>query len=102
MQKPMKKMSIKEAAVRLLNCPIAEGFDFCETYNEETEEAEWHHRIEKIRFADSIMVIANYYGGSAPFMYDLTEDTDTSELEAALRHHLTDQIGIPDLWVDAI
>ena len=45
---------------------------------------EWNYAIGVIEFADTYMVVGNYYGGGSPMCYDLKDDFDSSELAAAI------------------
>lgn len=75
------------------------GIDFYETYNEESEEAEWAHRIEIISFAGTEMAIGNYYGGGSSFAYDFNEDTDERALVEALNRHFK-LWGIQEIFIE--
>ena len=51
------------------------GFDFYGNFDPETEEKEWAYHAAVVRFADASVVIINYYGGGAGFIYDIEEDS---------------------------
>ena len=44
------------------------------------DEYEWAFEIGVLKFADSYLVIGNYYGGGSPFCCDITDDSDESAL----------------------
>ena len=44
----------------------------------------WNFAIAVLNFADTYMVIGNYFGGGSPFCYDLDDDKDSSELADAI------------------
>lgn len=54
------------------------------------EKDEWNYAIAVVNFADTYMVIGNYYGGGSPFCYDLKEDEDSSELAEAISAWFSD------------
>ena len=75
------------------------NYDFWSHYDAESDCAEWAYRIAVIHFADSIMVIANYYGGDQPFVEDITLDKDASRLRNALTIYFRDFVCSKEAWV---
>lgn len=68
---------------------------------------QWAYRLEVVKFADSFLVIGNYYGGGSPFCMDITLDDDSSALNSCLKYWLTEnecdsEDGEPVVYVDEI
>lgn len=72
---------------------------YCE-YNKEDDEGTGAHKIQVIRFADSDMVIANYYGGGSPFCCDITGEADSGMLEEHLSKWLNEHDFGNMIWVE--
>lgn len=98
----MKQLSYQELAEKLWSRKDLTnwGFDFCGNYNQETDEKEWWYRAGVIRFADSQIVLINYLGGGAGFIYDIDEDGDASGLACCLRSYFSDQGLEESVWVE--
>ena len=83
----MKQISYEEMAEKLWAAKESVArfkfpyrFDFWCNYDAETDEKEWAYHAEVSMFADAPVVIINYYGGVAGFIYDIAEE----EIRAAL------------------
>lgn len=77
------------------------GFDFYEEYDMESGETEGGYHVGTIRFADAMMVLANYYGGSAAyFCYETEWDSDSALFKKAFIAYLHD-CGFKEIvWVE--
>ncbi len=64
---------------------------FYAEYSKETGEKQWGYSVSVIDYADSKMVIGNYFGGGQPFCHDITDDVDASALEECL-----------ELWMSSV
>lgn len=62
-----------------------ESFSFYAEYDAENNTAQWAYEIRVVQFADSLIVIGNYWGGGSPFCDDITDDSDSSGLESLLK-----------------
>ena len=98
----LKEMTFAEVADKLwankdLPCY---SFDFYCNYNRETEEKEWAYKAAVVRFADAQMVLINYYGGGAGFVYDIDEDGDSSGLACCLQNYFIHQGLEESVWVE--
>lgn len=98
----MKLLSYKEIAEALWQNQEVDGYgiDFYCNYDQETGEKEWAYRIGIISFADAPMVIANYYGGGAGFVYDIGDDGDPSGLAYCIQNYFDDQGCEESVWVE--
>lgn len=98
----MKKLSYKEIADKLWQNRENDGYgiDFYCNYIQETGEKEWAYRIGVISFAEAPMVIANYYGGGAGFVYDIGEDGDPSGLAYLIKNYFFCQGCEEGVWVE--
>ncbi|MBQ8563236.1 MAG: hypothetical protein IJ443_05035, partial [Firmicutes bacterium] len=76
-----------------------ESFSIYAEYDPESDTAQWAYEIRVTDFADSTMVIGNYWGGGQPFCDDITDDSDCSGLESLLKRWL-DEAGFGEtVWL---
>ena len=88
MYKIFNKMNVSEFCAYLLDnkyAKFAEGV-FYHSVNNPEGTYEYQAKIEN--FAESELVIMNFIGGGAPFIYDLTESEES--FEDAIRRYLNE------------
>ena len=103
----MKQISYEEMAEKLWAAKESVArfkfpyrFDFWCNYDAETDEKEWAYHAEVSMFADAPVVIINYYGGGAGFIYDIAEDGDPSGLAGCLQNYFIHQGLEESVWVE--
>lgn len=98
----IKKMTVEEFSKFIWdNIDEGVGFDFYEEFDEKSEDASGSYRVEGIRFADAMMVLANWYGGGgAYFCYETEWDNDPGEFINEFAHYLTDNGFKDSVWVE--
>jgi len=99
----IKKMTVKEVADLVFrNKDSFIAFDFYESYDEDSDDRGYAHKLTLEQFSYSPTVISNYHGGGALFCYDLADDTDASGLEHTLGSYLK-ELGIEGgVWVEGL
>lgn len=97
----MKRLSYKEFAEKVFQNRENDGYgiDFYCNYNPETGEKEWGYRAGVVRFADTFMVLVNYYGGGACFVDDI-EDGDFDGFAYCLQRYLAEQGFEGSVWLE--
>lgn len=84
----MKTLTCSEFSELIWTQEEVTNIDFC--LNKCTDNTlEGFCKIGVLDFADSTLVIGNYYGGGDPFCYDLTTDDDSSGLYCCLKNWLS-------------
>ena len=62
-------------AQKLISEESCDTIDFAESYDEESEEANWIWAVGIVEFADSNYIMASYYGGGNSYFVHEYEDT---------------------------
>lgn len=106
----LKKLTAKEMAKFLFTKASKKPvIEFYAEYDEEIDETKGAYKASVIRYADSVIVLINYYGGGELFAYDITIDENEASLLAELEKYFSTQsFGefvwaedfISDAWVD--
>lgn len=76
--------------------------EFYAEYNPATKEKSWAYRAITANFVDSNIVLINYYGGGSLFAYELTDDTDASGLESALKAYFFSADLGDSVWMESV
>jgi len=101
-----KKMTSEQLAKTLFDMkeklPTVEFF-----LNKSGDDCEYGCKVAVIAFADTVMVIGNYFGGGSPFVYDFDDDKDESGLSCVIGSWLNQlssdtEDGVPVVYVDFI
>lgn len=106
----LKKLTAKEMAKFLFTKASKKPvIEFYAEYDEEIDETKGAYKASVIRYADSVIILINYYGGGELFAYDITIDENEASLLAELEKYFSTQsFGefvwaedfISDAWVD--
>lgn len=86
----MKAVTMKAKNVAEILFKEKERLPHFEFYLSKTEGGDFEYGcdIGVIKFADSLLVIGNYFGGGCPLCCDLTGDDDSSALEESMENWL--------------
>ena len=106
----LRQITAREMAQFLFaNASANPIIEFFAEYDEEDEDARGAYKASVIKYADSTIVLINYYGGGELFACDITIDENEAELVTALEKYFSTQsFGefvwaedfISDAWVD--
>ena len=106
----LRQITAREMAKFLFaNASANPIIEFFAEYDEEDEDARGAYKASVIKYADSNIVLINYFGGGELFACDITIDENEEELVTALEKYFSTQsFGefvwtedfISDAWVD--
>ncbi len=68
----MKKINYDEFVEKLSQMEVGDTFDFFEDCDEETGETYCAYGAALIQLFEADMIVINYYGGSDPYIIDVT------------------------------
>lgn len=81
-------------------CQVGDSVTIYEDFNPEGNDPSFAYELQKIQFADSDMIIGNYWGGGSPFVDDITGDPDSTGLEAVLNLWFDEHEFTETIWVE--
>ena len=97
----LKKVTAKEMATFLfVNATKRPVVEFYAEYDEVDDDTQGAYKASVIRYADSDIVLINYYGGGELFAYDITIDENEAELLAELEKYFATQSFGKFVWLE--
>jgi hypothetical protein len=97
----LKKLTAKEMAEFLFTKASKKPvIEFYAEYDEEIDETKGAYKASVIRYADSVIVLINYYGGGELFAYDITVDENEAKLLAELEKYFSTQSFGEFVWIE--
>lgn len=97
----LRKITAKEMAKFLFaNASANPIIEFYAEYDEEDEDTRGAYKASVIKYADSTIVLINYYGGGELFAYDITIDENEAELLAEMEKYFVTQSFGEFVWLE--